>query len=305
MILITGCTGYIGRYLATALLKKKEAVRGLVLPKEQHQAVDLLQLGMETWLGDLLVPETLKGIGENVTTIYHLAGIHSASIQRMEDVYVQGSINLVHACRANTIDSCIVASNGAAYGDQGDTFLTEDSLPIIQHPFSRITIAMERVFLDAFQSYGFPCHILRIAEVYGSGNISFVSYLQARPTKLLGTGNNWTSHISIYDVGAIMLEAPICFQPGEIYNIVDDLPVRQKELYSHLATLTSLPLPEWIPLHDVPERIRTSIHGLRALSLRMGNAKLKAAFHHSLQFPTYVQGFHETLKQILIQREVN
>lgn len=88
--LVTGCSGFIGSRLTSSLLEQGHAVRGLVLPKEKGVGETLVELGMELWVGDVLNPETMDGIGEDIDVVYHLAGKHSGSVSRMRQPVCRG-----------------------------------------------------------------------------------------------------------------------------------------------------------------------------------------------------------------------
>jgi nucleoside-diphosphate-sugar epimerase len=289
MILITGCAGYIGRRLAEALQKKGCRIRGLVLPGQTAEVAGLSAGGMEIWIGDLLIPATLCGIGEGVTRIVHLAGIH-ASVGKMEQLYVEGARNLIKACRDVPPDICMIASNHAVYGGQGDLILNEAGALHPDHPFGEITLKMERAVQRFYQTDSFPAIILRIAEVYGPEQYNLISSLKRNPLTLLGDGSNYSSRIHIDDLIAILTLGPDRLSPGDVYNVCDDLPVTQRQLFTELSETYHLPLPKYIPIENVPERIRLGIHGLRALSLRVSNAKLKQRLNLKLQYPTYREG---------------
>jgi nucleoside-diphosphate-sugar epimerase len=295
VILVTGSTGYLGSHLVRFLLHKGMSVRGLVRPQELQSAVALAKQGMQIWQGDLLVPETLMQISQNVTLIYHLAGMHSISVPQMHQVYVQGTRNLIQAFEGHSaLQCCIVASNNSVYGHGGERWLTEDSpQDSLSHPFGSITAEMEQVLLTV--SSTFPTIILRIAEVYGPGMYNPVWAYQKKPPRLLGDGQNWSAHIHIQDLLTVFYLATTRLRPGEIYNVADDLPVRSCDYYGMIAQLVSASPPKWIPLETAAERLWLSVHGLRAFSLRISNAKIKEALALALQYPSYREGLPSLL----------
>ncbi len=296
MILVTGCTGYIGSRLTLALLKLGTPVRGLVLPSETNQAASLINAGMKVWDGDLLAPQTLNGIGIGITAIYHLAGLHSASIERMHRLYVEGTQHLFLACSDAPLQACVIASNATVYGDGGEEWLTEQRLPAPIHPFGQITLKMEQWLLGVYRSAHLPVIILRIAEVYGPGEYDLLKNVPAG-VRLLGDGMNWTSHIHIDDLLTILMLAPTRLYPGRIYNVSDNLPIRQSDFYKDLSNQLGSPRPEWIPLNSAPERLKLSIHGLRALSIRMCSDEMISSLGITLRYPTYRDWIRELLQQ--------
>lgn len=291
LTLITGATGYIGSRLARRLLASGSAVRGLVLPSESGNASELASLGMQVWTGDLLSLESLRGITSGVSYVYHLAGDHGASIDYTRRVYLDGTLNLVQACRA---DGCprafIAASNGSVYGDGGDLWVTEEYKPeSIPHPFGLITGEVEQLLLSAYAQEGFPCTILRIAEVYGPGSYHVLEQLRRGRVHLLGESNAWTSHVHVDDVLAV-LSAASGLRLGQVYNLADDLPARSREFYTYAASVAGAQVPRWIPRERVPPRIWQGVPGLRSFSLRMSNCKMRSEIPIALVHPTYLQG---------------
>ncbi|BCJ94849.1 epimerase [Anaerocolumna cellulosilytica] len=288
MILVTGCTGYLGSRLVTQLLNEGKKVRGLTLRSEYQKAEILKEKGMEVFIGDLLIPETLKGIGKDVKIVYHMAGLHS-SVDKMERLYVNGTEALIDSIKASNLEAFIMASNGAVYGDCGDTLLEETYCVEPEHPFGKITMKAEKLLLKRFRDSMFPSVILRIGEVYGTDEYNPFKTVNSR-LKILGNGSNYISKVFCDDVIKILVLAPGKLKVGEIYNIVDDLPIKQQLYYEEICQLTNIPLPKWVPLDSVDERIRTSIHGLKALSLRMSNRYLKSTLNYKFLFESYDKG---------------
>ena len=67
--LLTGATGFVGRYVVDALLASGFEVRCLVRNLERSQS--LAQQGLERVLGDLARPETLTNIVMDVDLVIH------------------------------------------------------------------------------------------------------------------------------------------------------------------------------------------------------------------------------------------
>jgi nucleoside-diphosphate-sugar epimerase len=70
-VLVTGATGFIGSFLVRELVSRGGAVRALVLPGED--AGPLETQGVEIARGDLTKPESIAGVCDSISTVYHLA----------------------------------------------------------------------------------------------------------------------------------------------------------------------------------------------------------------------------------------
>ncbi len=98
MILVTGATGHIGNVVVRYLLEKGEKVRALILRGED--LTPLKGLNVETVVGDVLDPESLKTALEGIQRVFHLAGIISIMPGRndlVRRVNVDGTLNIVRA----------------------------------------------------------------------------------------------------------------------------------------------------------------------------------------------------------------
>ncbi len=296
MVLITGCTGYIGSRLAVRLLSMGIKVKGLVLPKEMDKVQELKKCGIEVFQGDLCNAETLKGLGKNVEFAFHMAGLHS-SVDRMTSLYVNGTKALINELKNSPLKGFYLAGNGAVYGDCGDEILYESNNTNPTHPFGLISLKTEKTVLELAERNQFPWIIFRIAEVYGDGQYDPFKNLRNYKLKILGDGTNYTSKIHIDDLIELLLLAFKSNKTNKIYNICDDLPVRQKEFYEEACSISGYSEPEWVADYTIPHRIRLSIHGLRMLSLRMSNRTIKEDLNYKLKYPAIREGLTDLFKR--------
>src|SRR5689334_22271065 len=143
--LIAGAAGYIGSRLAEYLLAQGHTVRGLVRNTEQDTVERLAGLGMAVWQGDVTQPESLVGVASGVEHVYNLTSrlvLENGSVRR---VFVEGNRNLIAACsRARTVHSYIFTSNAAPYGDQGDTWVSEDAPVLPCYPLGEVMVEAEQ-----------------------------------------------------------------------------------------------------------------------------------------------------------------
>lgn len=295
MILVTGCTGYIGSRLCKSLLDEGYNVRGLVQKEEILKAKENVDRGMEIWQGDLTDPESLKGIGKNVTVVYHLAGLHS-TIERMENLFLNGTNNLVNELDIKKTKSFIVASSGAVYRGDSEQLMDEDDVNIQAHPFGIMTAKYEQLVVNMQYSLNLNTIMLRIAEVYGDGDFNIINKLKQGNLHLLGDGHNYMSVIYIDDLIQILMLAQDKLECNEVYNVVDDKPIIQREFYNEVARLANENVPAWVSSEGLPDRIRLSIHGLRMLSIRMSNEKLKQRLNYKFKYQSYIEGLNKLNK---------
>ena len=149
---------------------------------------------------------------------------------------------------------------------------------------------MENTVREMSETYSFPAAILRISEVYGPGIYNFLAKVTMTNFSVLGDGSNYTSRIHIDDLVNLLELSSRKLRGGDLLNITDDLPIRQEHFYRDVCKDAGAPLPNYIPLETVPGRVKLSIHGLRALSLRLSNKTMKAVLGAKLRYPTYREG---------------
>ena len=282
MILVTGCTGYIGSRLCKKLLEAEYQVCGLIKPSEREKARSLIDLDLLPYFGDLTDSLSLHQLSKDIHFVFHLAGIHS-TFNNTYNLYVQGTINLIQSLPKGQMIPIVVASNSSVYENAGEVH-SEDIKLNPKNPFGAITIKMEKIIEKYCSQYS----IMRIGEVYGDHEADPFLGLK-KSVVLIGNGTNYASKIHIEDLLNILVKCIDKFPKG-IFNICDDEPVQQVEFYRYVEELSKTRLINLRQDIELEERIMLSIHGLRTLNISMKNKKIKDRLNYTFIFPTYKDG---------------
>lgn len=116
-VLVTGATGFIGAQICRALVERGDTVRAF------HRSTSTLRLleglPVERFEGDLTQPHTLLAAMDGMDIVFHTAGVmgvRSRKIQRLYDVIVTGTRNLLQAARILRVKRVVYTSSAAALG---------------------------------------------------------------------------------------------------------------------------------------------------------------------------------------------
>jgi nucleoside-diphosphate-sugar epimerase len=174
-VLVTGGTGFIGRFLVSALLEQNARVRVLVragsqIPTAWAGKVDL-------GYGDLEVPESLLSACQGIGQLFHAAGFaHAWAANSPQTVALHWRVNalgtqaLVEAAAAAGVERFVFLSSVKAMGEGGKRCIDEDWTLLPQTPYGMAKRAAERWVLETGQRYGMHVVNLRLAMVYGPGS---------------------------------------------------------------------------------------------------------------------------------------
>lgn len=309
---VTGAGGYIGTYLVRALLERGHAVRGLV--KNPARLRNLTDLGVEAVSGDVRHPESLKGLFEGADVVFHLVGILIGSEKEMFLTNVEGTKNAAEAAFATGVGKFVLASSGTVYGDYGDQVVTEQAecRPSIAYGISKLEA--ERIVGETAGD-ALPHVVCRLGGVYGPRSQMLMLQSGGRMhVRFLGEGENWISPIHVEDAAEALIAAAERGQSGEIYNLVDDEPVRLKEFYGYFAY--QLGESEAKHISEATARRIARIAGFFGRitgktivfnadfvkmvfsSLRLSNEKMRKELGVALKYPNFRVGIDSILKEL-------
>ncbi len=286
--LIAGATGYVGSRLAQHLLAQGHRVRGLVRNPDSEIAQQLAAQGMVVWTGDVTQPTSLIGVAEGVDYVYNLTSrlvLENGSVRK---TFVDGNQNLIAACsRARSVRAYVFTSNVAPYGDAGDDWLSEDSPVAPTYPLGEIMVEAEQSIMNVIRQHHFPAMILRVGSIYGPER-DFITAVRNSTMTIIGSGRNFISPIHIDDL-LVVLERVVTYgQPGAIYNVADDEPVRSIDLFGEIRErLGMLPPRTYSPMKALQSGLDPSIVGRASASVRLNNARMKHDLGLELRYPSY------------------
>jgi UDP-glucuronate 4-epimerase len=183
-IFLTGIAGFIGSHLAERLLARGDEIVALdcfdetLYPKHLHeQNLKLLEPHPRLRFvhGDLLdAPLVEKLIGEQqpevVVHLAALAGVRPSIAQpkRYQRVNIEGTLNILEACRLSGVRRHVFASSSSVYGARSDVpFREEDAADRPASPYAATKRAGELLCSNYTDLHGIGTIALRFFTVYG------------------------------------------------------------------------------------------------------------------------------------------
>jgi nucleoside-diphosphate-sugar epimerase len=125
--------------------------------------------------------------------------------------------------------------------------------------------------------------LLRFAGIYGPGRLLRRQESLRAGEPLAGDPERWLNLIHVDDGAAAVLAAERLGQPGRVYNVCDDRPVRRRDFFTRLAHLLGAPEPRFVPApQDRANR-------------RIVNRRLHDELGVRLRFPSYSEGLPASL----------
>ena len=182
--LVTGGRGFLGGWLAKALLERGEKVVSFDRRRTSERPSAIGMLGIEDELvqveGNLVDGEEIARILEehSIETVYHLAAETIVSTVQASPVAgfesnVRGTWTLLQACLDTGGAKVVVASSDKAYGAHDELPYREDYPLQATAPYEASKAATDIIARSYFHSYGLPVAVTRFANIYGGGDLNF------------------------------------------------------------------------------------------------------------------------------------
>ncbi len=281
-VLIVGC-GYIGVPLGVELIRLGHEVFGV--RRSADASEELKAAGIHPLLGDISRREDLEKLPSDFNWIINTVSSTRGGVEEYEQVYLNGTRNLINWLTANPPMKFIYTSSTSVYGQTDGSPVKESSLTEPQSETGKILVETEKFLLDAAREKNFPAVILRVAGIYGPdrGHL-FLQYLR-NEAKISGKGERLINMIHRDDLIGVIMAALKNGRAGEIYNVVDDEPVPQIHFFRWLSETLGKYMPPFAGEAEDTQRKR----GLT--QKKVSNRKLKMELGYQLKYPNFRQGY--------------
>jgi len=235
-VLVTGASGFLGRWMVKELRAQGAFVVGLMrdqpggmlaAPQPESQADFIVRGQLEDF--ECL----LRALNEyEIETVFHLAaqpivGVAYRNPRSTFEANIRGTWNLLDACREiGSVKRIVVASSDKAYG-HAERLPYDESMPLLgRHPYDVSKSCADLIAQSYHLTYGLPVSISRAANFYGGGDLNFNrivpgtirSALHGTPPVLRSDGTMIRDYIYVRDVAAAYLLLAQAMDDGKFWG---------------------------------------------------------------------------------------
>jgi nucleoside-diphosphate-sugar epimerase len=241
-VLVTGGAGFLGQHLVSALQDRGDSVR--VLDRPSASTARLAQKGVAIFHGDICQPDSLAEAMRGVDGVVHLAAM-SGVWNSMEEYYrvnVTGTENVCRAVLKADVGRLVHISSWTVYG-MGIGRPAREDFPLrpLQEPYSMSKVLGDRLVQRMIADDNLPAVIIRPDTIFGPGDQQHIGKiadrLRAGRYVIVGSGRNAMPFIYVTDVvQGLLLALDRERAVGQAYNIANDEPLTQEELFRAIAS---------------------------------------------------------------------
>ena len=275
MIAITGATGHVGNALLRALAERRKAggsqgepaagqVRAIVRPGRDTSTC-FEGLDVEVVEADMRDPQALAAAFQGADAVFHLAGIISITRERYDRLHavnVEGTRNVLAACRAAGVRRLVYTSSIHAFVEPPHGTCTDETTPVdpqlVTTPYAKTKAEATRLVLAAAHDG------LDAVVVFPSGIIGPYDFKPGQTGQLVlelskGRIKAWVdggyNFVDVRDVASGLIAALERGRAGEGY-VLSGSEIRVWDLFHTVAELSGTPAP----------RMHVNMRLLRAVS---------------------------------------
>ena len=302
-VLVTGATGFVGRAVTRALLGSGHDVLAFV--RTPSKAADLEAAGAALAVGEMLSPDTYAPLVGEVDAVVHTAQYGTSgrlTRAKLEQVKAaDAAMTKALAQRCLELHKRLVYTSGCFnYGDHGDAWITE-ATPEMPSPLGEGHHELTTYLLDLHHQHGLDVVILAPGFVYGPGGLfktSFYDTLQKGQLRVFGKGENYWSSVHVDDLAQAYVKAMSLDISGEVINVVDDVPLKLRELVDAVTDAAGRPrvgtIPPWLLKLVIGGPLVESL----TTSFRVRNDKAKRVLGWTPRHASFRDGIPQVWQQL-------
>ena len=245
-IIITGGAGFIGKHLVEFLIKKENDITIFDnFSNSTYESTKYFEnLGVKIIKGDIRRLEDINKAVKGNEVVIHLAAKISVdeSIKNPSETFqtnVEGTKNVLIACKKNQIKKIIASSSAAVYGESKvDVKLTEKSKIKPISPYGESKVRMENEIKKNSENQKTEYVILRFFNIFGKNQspeyagviTKFIKKIEMdKPLEIFGDGMQVRDFVSVNDVVNSIYHS-IENGKNQIYNIASGNSITIKQL---------------------------------------------------------------------------
>ena len=262
-ILVTGGAGFIGKHLVKYLLDKGNTITIFdnFSNSEEKSLEYYIKSGVKIVNGDIRKFDEILKETEDQDVLIHLAAKISVSQSILNpsetfEVNVDGTKNVLEACKKNNVKKIVIASSAAVYGE-GDSRmkLKENTKTNPISPYGKSKLKMEQ---EIEKNNKIDCVILRFFNIFGIGQTpeyagvitKFIEMISSnKPLEIFGDGMQTRDFVSINDVVESIYDAIKNGKNGT-YNIASGKAITINDLAEFMISLSKKDLE----IHHISEK---------------------------------------------------
>jgi nucleoside-diphosphate-sugar epimerase len=206
------------------------------------------------------------------------------NVKDYRKVYLEGTRNLIEWLSRKPPMKFVYTSSTSVYGQTDGSLVTELSPAEPTTETAGILLEAEKVLLQAAARH-FPAVILRVAGIYGPGRGYWLKQFLNGEATIEGKGDRYLNMVHRDDVVGAIIAAFEKGSGGEVYNVVDDQPVTQMELFRWLSKHFNREMPPAV------DRLERTTRKRGATNKRVSNARLKSLLGYEFEYPSFQEGF--------------
>lgn len=268
--LITGGSGYIGSHVASLLWEQGIKVR--IYDKKEVLADQVKAERFLFFSGDLDDQETLYKALEGVDGVIHLAGFKFPGLSVEDPIRtyrnnVLGTLNLLSAMKAMSINRIIFSSSCSVYGYPKNCPVHEETELLPESPYAKSKIMGEQMIMDfarSANSYPLSFCILRYFNVIGvaengvedNSNQNLVPNLvnairRNQPVRIFGNefltkdGTCERDYIDVEEIAfahLLVIRRMMTKTVHDIFNLSTGIPTSNLEIVKAMQKFVDLPI---------------------------------------------------------------
>jgi nucleoside-diphosphate-sugar epimerase len=256
-VVIAGC-GFLGE--AAAFLFSESGSRVLGLCATETTETRLASRPFEVRAAD--ITGSLAGIPpewKHPDLLIHCASSGHGGADEYRAIYRDGLSNLLEFFAPRRV---IFTSSTSVYAQEAGEWVDERSPTEPARETGRILLEAEAMALAAGGV------VARLAGLYGPGRSLYLRKFLEGSAVLEEDGARWTNQIHRDDVARALITLAASAVPPGLFNVCDDSPATQRDLYGWIAGFLDRPLP--------PEGPRDPDRKRGWTSKRVSNAKMRS-----------------------------